>query len=178
MRRLGTSATTFRPPDGGESAALFPELARPGAAGIAAWAGARGAAGLRARATVAALPFMLLGQGLLRAPPRGRAARPLLSALALEITGPGWPAELATPDGVLADRGWESPALLSQAAAVRQALVSARVGGEWWRGGEAVELPEGDGYAIVVLAEPDGSADDAVQSAMLAAALAENPADR
>jgi len=177
MRWLRTSATIFRPPDGGETAALFPELARPGAAGIVAWTGARGTARLRARAKAAVLPFALVGQGLLRAPPRGRSTRPLLSALALEIA-PGWPAELATPDGVLADRGWESPTLLAQAAAARQALVSVQVGGEWWHGIGACEAPEGDGYAVVALAEPDGSADDTVQSAMLAAALAENPADR
>jgi len=181
MGWFSTSATNFRPPGGGETAALFPELARPGAAGTAAWAGARGAARLRARASPAALPFVLLGQGLLRAPPRARAATPCLSALALEISGPGSPEEILTPDGVLADRGWESQALLAQAAVARRALARARIGGDWWHGGGAGELAEGDGYAIVALAEPafaDTGASGAVVTAMLDAALAENPADR
>ncbi len=170
MGRFGKSATVFRSPAGGAVAALFPELVKPGATGIAAWAGARGTARLRARAGAAGVPFVLLGQGLLRAPPRGRAPPPCLSALALEISGHASPAEIMTPDQVLADRGWESPELLAQAAEARRALASARVGGGWWHGGE---LPAGDGYAIVALAEPAITA-----APMLDAALAENPADR
>jgi capsular polysaccharide export protein len=179
MDRFSTSATVFRLPGGGEIEALFPELARPGAAGIAAWAGARGTAGRRARASAAALPFVLLGQGLLRAPPRGRGTPPCLSALALGISGPGPPAAIVTLEGVLADRGWESPALLAQAAAARRALATARIGGAWWHG--AGELPKGDGYAIVAFAEPaiaDTRTSGAVLTAMLDAALAENPGDR
>jgi capsular polysaccharide export protein len=170
MGRFGKSATVFRSPAGGAVAALFPELVKPGATGIAAWAGARGAARLRGRAGAAGVPLVLLGQGLLRAPPRGRATPPCLSALALEISGPGSPSEIVTPDQVLADRGWESPALLVQAAGARRALASARVGGDWWHGGE---LPAGDGYAVVALTEPAVTA-----AAMLDAALVENPADR
>jgi capsular polysaccharide export protein len=153
-----------------------------GAAGIAGWAGARDTARRRARAAAAGVPFVLLGQGLLRAPPRGRAPPPCLSALALEISGPGSPPEILTPGSVLENRGWESPALLAQAAAAHRALANARIGGDWWQGAGAGELPAGDGYAIVVLAEPAVGADsppgDAVLAAMLDAALAENPPDR
>ena len=180
-------------------AALFPELARDGhipaaagiAAGIATGAGARGTARLRARAAAAGVPFVLLAQGLLRAPPPqgrfGRATPPCLSALVLEISGPPAPADVVTPGGVLENRGWETPALLAQAALARRALATARVGGEWWHGGAAGELPAGDGYAVVVLAEPavangwsshGGPPGEAVLAAMLDQALAENPADR
>src|SRR5437870_6412423 len=120
MRRFSKSATMLGPPDGGAPAVLFPELVEPGAAGIVAWTGARGTTGLRARARAAGVPFVRLGQGLLRAPP------PCLSALALEISEREAPAEIVTPEDVLADRGWESPPLLAQAAAARRALVSAR----------------------------------------------------
>src|SRR6266446_1662920 len=144
----------FRRPDDGVMGALFPELASdPGVGGIAAWAGARGTARLRARAASAGVPFALLGHGLLRAPPRGRAPPPCLSAMALEISGPGSPPEIVTPDRVLADRGWESPALLAQAALARRALAAARAGGDWWRH-DAAGLPAGDGYAVVILTDP------------------------
>ncbi len=154
MGRFGKSETMVRPPAGGAAAALFPELVKPGARGIAAWAGARGTARLRARAAAAGVPFVLFAPGLLRAPPRGRAPPPCLSAVALEVSGPGSPADIVTPGRVLENRGWESPALIAQAAAARRALASARIGGDWWHGDGAGELPAGDGYAIVVLAEP------------------------
>src|SRR5437764_1324134 len=113
----------FRQSDDGVIGALFPELAGdPRAAGMAARAGARGTARLRARAGAAGAPFVLLGHGLLRAPPRGRAPAPCLSAVALEISGPGSSPGIVTPDRVLAERGWESPALLAQAALARRAL--------------------------------------------------------
>jgi capsular polysaccharide export protein len=185
----------FRPLADGAMAALFPELARDprvSAAGrIATGRGTRGAARLHARTTAAGIPFVLLAQGLLRAPPpQGwfrRAPAPCLSALVLEISGPPAPADVVSPGGLLENRGWETPALLAQAAAARRALAAARVGGEWWHGGAAGELPAGNGHAVVVLAEPavaGGScntaapAGEAVLAAMLDAALAENPADR
>jgi capsular polysaccharide export protein len=123
-----------------------------------------------------------LSEGLLRAPRRGGAPPPCLSALASEISGPGAPPGIVTPGQVLADRGWEDPALLAQAAAARRALVSARVGGAWWQGG-GDRLPTGGGYVLVALAEPpfaggDAATDDGVRADMLAAALAENPAER
>src|SRR5439155_10730404 len=154
MGRFTKSATMLGPPAGGAPAVLCPELVESGAVGIAAWVGARGTAGLRARARAAGVPFVLLGQGLLRAPPRGHAPPPCLSALALEISGREAPAEIVTPEDVLADRGWQSPPLLAQAAVARRALVSARIGGEWWHGGEARDVPDGDGCAVVVVAEP------------------------
>src|SRR5438128_1691443 len=89
----------FRPPPGdGAIAAMFPELARPGSAAVtAAGARARGTARLRARAASAGAPFVLLAEGLLRAPPRGRARPPCLSAQALEMSAPGSPAGIVTP---------------------------------------------------------------------------------
>jgi capsular polysaccharide export protein len=168
-------------------AALFPELAsdrrQPGAAAIAAWVGSRGAARMRARASEAGLPFALLAEGLLRAPLRGRSPPPCLSALAQESSGPGSPSDVATPGRILAERAWENPALLARAAAARRALATARVGGAWWHGGAIGELPAGEGYAVVLLAEPsvadsEPAPGDGVLRAMLDTALAENPADR
>src|SRR5437016_9849727 len=103
MGRFTKSATMLGPPAGGAPAVLFPELVGSGAAGIAAWVGARGTAGLRARAQAAGVPFVSLGQGLLRAPRRGRTSPACLSALALEISGPRSPGEIMTPEDVLAD---------------------------------------------------------------------------
>jgi capsular polysaccharide export protein len=176
-----------RPPAGGAISALFPELAvsdrNPGARGIAAWAEAPEAGRLRARAGAAGVPFVLLAPGLLRAPPRGSLPPPCLSALALEIAGPGSPAGIISPGRILADRGWEGTALLAQAAAARRALASARIGGDWWHRGEEAELPAGDVYAVVVLAEPavpdaEAPPGEAALVAMLESALAENQADR
>ena len=91
--RSNEGVDLLRPRADGAMAALFPELARdgriPAPTGSAAWAGARGTARLRARATAGGVPFVMLGQGLLRAPPPQwrfrRSAPPCLSALALEI---------------------------------------------------------------------------------------------
>ena len=58
---------------GGQITAMYPELVKPGATGIALWAGARGTARLRARAGAAGVPLALFAPGLLRAPPRGGA---------------------------------------------------------------------------------------------------------
>lgn len=186
MSRFRQFGNTACPPAGAISA-LFPELASDrrdrAPRRIAAWAEAPGTARLRARAAAAGVPFVLLAQGLLRAPPRGRMPPPSLSALVLEIAGPGSPAGIVSPGRVLADRGWESPALLAQAAAARRALASARIGGDWWNSGGEGELPAGDGYTVVLLAEP-AVADtgtpprEAALAAMLDCALAENPADR
>jgi capsular polysaccharide export protein len=177
---------TARPPPGA-IAALFPELASDRRdrtpRGIAAWAETQGTARSRARAAAAGVPLVLLAQGLLRAPPRGRASPPCLSALALEVAGPGLPAGIVSPGGVLADRGWESPALLAQAAAARRALASARIGGDWWHSGGEGELPPGDGCSVVLLAEPTAAyagtpPGEPDLTAMLDSALAENSPDR
>ena len=220
MRSFGDTVTMFRPPatqpdpaaaprlsrrhrSAGDvaQASLFPELAtdrrNPGAAGIspgiALGADARGTARLRAWAAAAGVPFVLLAHGLLRSPPRGRTTPPCLSALVLEISGPGPPATIAGTGGLLRtgalldNRGWETSVLLAQAAAARRALATARIGGEWWHGEPRGALPAGDFHAVVVLAEPAvardpvGSGarqDEAALEAMLDAALAENPPGR
>ena len=188
--RSNDGVNILPPPADSVIAALFPEFAsdspHPGAAAIAAWAGARGTARLRARASAAGVPFVLLAQGLLRAPPRGRTPPPCLSARVLEVSGPNLPDAITTPGRVLANRGWEAPALLAAATAARRMLVTARIGGAWWHNG-ASEQPAGDGYAVVVLAEPALAADsrgrdilpsDGVLAAMLKTALLDNPADR
>ena len=154
-------------------------------------AGARGAARPHARAAAAGVPFVLLAQGLLRAPPPqgrfGRATPPCLSALVLEISGPPAPADVVTPGGLLENRGWETPALLARAALARRALAAARVGGEWWHGGAAGELPAGNGSCRCRprraggrrrLVQQRRAAGRGVLAAMLDQALAENPADR
>jgi capsular polysaccharide export protein len=128
------------------------------------------------------LPFAMLDQGLLRAPPRRRAVLPCLSAVALAVTGPRSPADRLDPARVLASRGWESPALMQRAQAACRALTAARVGGAWWLANPR-ELSSGEDYALVVLAEPPVAGSNAAPAeyalaAMLDAALAENPPER
>jgi capsular polysaccharide export protein len=41
--------------------------------------------------------------------------------------------EMSDPEPILAERGWETPALIERAAAARAALIAAEAGGEWWR---------------------------------------------
>lgn len=155
MRTL--SDRVDRPRAASAAAALFPELT--------------GAPGVR------------LVHGLLRAPPRGRRRPPLLSAWPVEAADRRLlPEGVVTPRRSLAERGWEAPALLARAAALRQALVAARVGGEWWHREGAVGLPPG-GYALVAIAElvvaanhrPPG---EGLCGVMLDRALAENPPER
>jgi capsular polysaccharide export protein len=128
------------------------------------------------------VPFVRLGEGLLRAPPHGRGARPCLSATALVLSGPGSPADCLDTALILADRGWETPALLARAAAARAALLDARVAGAWWEADGESELPP-QGYALVALTEPtlagaEAAVDEMVLGAMLDTAFAENPAER
>src|SRR2546421_146776 len=92
-------------------------------------------------------PAIRLGDGAESAFPR--------SALALEVSGPPSIADKLSPERVLAERGWESPALLQRAATAREALVAARLGSGWWCPTGTAALPTSDGYALVVLAEPD-----------------------
>src|SRR4051812_1683022 len=92
-------------------AVLFPELGP----GFGIWSAAR------------------LAESILRAPLRGWRAPPILSACVAEsdaraVTCPG----LTTIARSLHRRGWENPGLLARAAAARQVLVAARVGGRWW----------------------------------------------
>lgn len=83
---------------------------------------------------VAGSGVAIVGDGLLRAMPRG-------NGLAARVSIMGDPAL------VLAERGWETAELLERASAARRALVAAEVGGAWW--GEAPSLPAGGGYALV-----------------------------
>lgn len=118
-------------------------------------------------------------QGLLRSPRRGRAPAPVLSFTARDDCGLA--ARVAAPVQVLAQRDWEEPALLARAAMARQALVRARIGGEWWQRSPVGLLPR-DGYALIVFAEPAAAGcasvfDDGIQAKMLDRALAEHPAE-
>jgi len=136
----------------------------------------------RGPAAASELPFALLEQGLLRAPPYGRAAAPCLSAVALALTGPASPADRLDPARVLASHGWESPALMQRSQAARRAMLTVRAGGAWWLAGKP-ELPAGGDYALVILAEPrvagsNGVPAEDVRAAMLDAALTENPPER
>ena len=138
---------------------------------------------------LAGTPAPPLVQGILRAPRRGRTRPPWLSAVPA-ATAADAPAGVATPEAVLAERGWEGPALLQRAAATRRALVAARVAGAWWQGHSAAlpteALRAGTGHAIVALSEPAiagcrAPPSNSVLAAMLAAALAEQrsrPGDR
>lgn len=132
-----------------------------------------------------------LAQGLLRAPPRGRIPPPCLSAYVQQTRAPGPPPGIVGPGQILAERGWEEPALLARAAAARRALVAARVGGAWWHGADPGAdpgadwgaMPAGGAHALVALAEPAlgegaGRPGRDIADAMLAAALAEYPAER
>ncbi len=123
-------------------------------------------------------PAPVLAEGVLRAPRRGLHPPPVLSVCAAatplaSARSPGVP----TPGQILRERGWESSALLARAAASRQALVAARVGGAWWEADTEPELPAGD-IAVVAVAEPaladiaaDRTADPKSEGAMLDAAL-------
>src|SRR5205823_11833949 len=101
---------------------------------------------------------------------------PCLSAVVWDAAD--LPEEIVTPDRLLADRGWESPALLAEAVAARHALVTARVGGNWWHP-DAAGLPADERLGVVLLGEPamPQSAPApavSIRAAMLDAALAEH----
>jgi capsular polysaccharide export protein len=183
-RGLSESAVRLRSPSGGSASVMFPELVGHAELKITPTAGAASARRRQVRLpghmSIAGMPSVALAEGLLRAPPRGRAAPPCLSAVACEVSPAGWPSRIATPGQVLADRGVMPAALLARAGAARQALLAARVGGAWWEMGD---LPRRGDYALVVLAEPtvpEGEAAPAMEilAAMLDAALRENPANR
>jgi capsular polysaccharide export protein len=167
---------------------MFPELVGNGELKVAPLAVAatrvlRRKARMPGRGSTAGTPLVTLAEGLLRAPRRGRAPAPYLSAVACEVSPSGWPSRVATPGEVLAGRAAMPDALLARAAAARRALLAARVGGAWWEMGAAGDLPPSGDYALVVLAEPvapGGAAmpSDAILAATLDAALAENPANR
>src|SRR5260370_15454377 len=167
-------------------AALFPDFAierdrrASGVAAIAAWAGSPGLARRQTRARALGVPFLVLGEGLLRAAPRAEIGAPRLSALALDIAGPPSPVDSIFPARVLAQRGWETPRLLARASAARQSLIEARLGGAWWHAGAGNAPPPGSGLILGMLDEPavadmHGAPDERLRGAMIDAALAENP---
>ena len=173
---LGGLAVRGGPLDPAALAALFPDLANgPPLAGLAAWQGSRRAQGLGTRAAALNVPAIVLGGGLLRAPPWREGAAALLSATAVAISGPGSPADILCAARLLATRGWETPELAARAAAARRELVSQQVGGSWWG---SREFPPGAGSALVDAGEIGASPAEAVQRAMVAAALAENAAGK
>jgi capsular polysaccharide export protein len=147
----------FRPSTAGACEGLFPEFAASGALRV------------------------VIGEGLLRAAPRGAASPPVISAVAVRDGAAVSPADRVGPERVLADHGWEDPSLLARAAAARRDLVAARVGGEWWRDGDG-EMPAAGDVTVVALAEPpvcgQRRPDRATLLAMLDAALAGRPAGR
>ena len=161
---------SFGPPGPDALAALFPELQSIPAA-LTSWSGSRRQALKEAHAAALGVPFIVFGCGLLRAPPRRNGASPVLSATAVAVGGPRSRAANAfLSDRLLANHGWESPELLERGAATRRELVAQKVGGSWWH---SAELPTTEGTALVVA---DRSASEVVCRAMLAAALAQNPA--
>ena len=155
-----------------------------GLTGVVAWSGLRARGRAQRRATALGVPFILLGEGLLRAPPGWGAARPTVSATAHSINGPSSPAELLDSSRLLATRGWEGPALVARAATARRDVISRRVGGSWWNSGADPALrSRGDGFALIIAAEAsgigiEGSPSAALLGAMLASALAENAPHR
>jgi capsular polysaccharide export protein len=162
--------------------ALFPDFAlnRPARRGeaLAVWAGSPAARHGAAHAEARGLSFVLLGCGLLRAPPRGGRTPPVLSVTALAIRGPRSPADILDPERVLAARGWEEAGLIERAAAARRRLVAERLGGPWWAGDEG--LPAREDTALVVAGEAGAGGRPAPQcaAAMLEAALDENEAGK
>jgi capsular polysaccharide export protein len=133
---------------------------------------------------LAATPRVRLAEGVLRAPPRGPRRPPLLSACAVQgCSLPGARTAIPIADRILAERGWEAPALLARAAEARRAFVAARIGGNWW----CAAPPDSPGRvaAVVALAEPgfagfapSEAARPQTAAAMLDAALSASPADR
>jgi capsular polysaccharide export protein len=130
-------------------------------------------------------PAARLAEGILRAPRRGWSAPPVLSAWVAGLDARSAPCPgLTTIARSLHRQGWEDPGLLARAAAVRQALVAARVGGRWWAPGAEPQIKQGR-LAVVALAEPslaDGAAERTASpetaAAMLDMALSDFPADR
>ncbi|MGE5270008.1 MAG: hypothetical protein ACM3JG_10100 [Thiohalocapsa sp.] len=187
-RGSSDTAQRLRSLPGGGPSALFPELLGDPRLTIAAIA-TDGPAELRretrrqARAAAGRAPLVLLAEGLLRAPPRGRTPRPCLSGVAWEMLPAASPSCIATPARILEDGDSLPRGVLEQAAAARQALLTARVGGAWWPAGGGSELPRRGRYTLIVMSEPlvpDGEAapPDAVLAAMLDAAQRDNRPER
>jgi len=187
---LGLLEARSAPSEAAALAALLPDfaierrLAGAGTdqlSGILAWTGARNVGRERTRAKALGVPFLLLGPGLLRAPPRWGSTTTVLSATVHEMTGPRSAADILDPCRLLRTRGWEGPAPLARAARARRDIVSRQLAGPWWSSGVVSGLPRRDGFALIVI-DGENRRDTngppfATPRAMLAAALAENPPD-
>jgi capsular polysaccharide export protein len=156
----------------------LPDLAATGVSGVVSWADLCHKTGARRRAAALGVPFLLVGPGLLRAPPGWGGAAPILGVTAHEMTGPSSPVDILSPDRLLASSGWESPGLLARAAGLRHEIVSRRLGGPWWSTGADPGLPRGGRYALILGDSNGDSANGSTSlellNAMLAAARAEN----
>jgi capsular polysaccharide export protein len=170
---LGRLEARGGPMDAAALAAMFPEFSNSGAlAGLGAWIDSRHQRRMRTRAAALGIPVIAFDHGVLRAPPRGDAASPVLSVTAAAMRGPGSPADILCADRVLATRGWETPDLLARAAAGRRELFLRQVGGSWW---QPTEFPSGDRIALVDAGGTGPPSSAAVLHTMLAAALDESP---
>src|SRR5271157_979090 len=138
---LGRIGVSPGPLDAAALAALYPDFvtepqslaAKVGSlSALAAWPGARDHERVRARAAALGVPFLRLGEGLLRAPPGLGRGPTVLSATVRAMIGPSSPADILDPSRLLANRTWETPALLARAADTRREIVSRRLGGPWW----------------------------------------------
>jgi capsular polysaccharide export protein len=84
--------------------------------------------------------------------------------------------DVLDPGRLLLTRGWEGSALLARAASARRDIVSRRLAGRWWNSGLASQLPQRDGF-VLILTGANGSRSVPLP-AMLSAAIAENPPDQ
>src|SRR5262245_41619600 len=75
----------------------LPSAAANRLSGVVAWADGRPQEWVRRRAAAFGVPFLLLGQSILRAPPRWGTAASVLSATAHQIIGPGSSADFLDP---------------------------------------------------------------------------------
>ena len=146
---------------------------------VVAWSRSRHQERARRRAAELEAPCLLLGAGLLRAPPIWGAVARTLSATAHVMTGPGSSADFLDPCRPLLTRGWESSELLVRAAEARRDIMLRRLGGEWWNSGADPGLPRRNGFLLIIAGEKDGFGANAappppILAAMLEAALAEH----
>jgi capsular polysaccharide export protein len=109
------------------------------------------------------VPYVTLGEGVLRGMPRDRGRAACVSVTAAVIGGPPSSLDRLDAGRVLASRNWETSQLLAHAAAARRDLVAATAGGAWWEG-DYPDLPR-EPY---VLAAVDTD-DEVAAAAMLAA---------
>jgi capsular polysaccharide export protein len=155
--------------------AAYPDADAGPPAAVAVWSGSRYRQRALGRAQALGVPALLIGPGLLRPPPGWGKPPPMLSLTAHAVIGPPSAADGFSPDRVLLSCDWETGALLDRATAARRTLAAGRVGGAWWNGGG---LPDGDGLAFVLANEAGSSGVAGSLEAMMAAALAENAAEK